>query len=179
MSMKFYKVFLFVFVVFFSTETLAEKRGLNIYGQSRSLPSKGMYGEKGNMVKLSDFQGQFVIAVFWSRYCTPCLRELRDITRFVEKTKYDGIKIVMVSLKKEWPGGFEEQRRFLKRFDAENLDIYVDEKNDLTAALGIFTSPVSVLISRDGKEIGRIRGLLKWNSQEVVEKIYQIKAEHG
>lgn len=166
-------------MIVFATEALADKRGLNIYENPRYLPSSLMYGEFGKGAKLSDFEGQFVIAIFWSRYCTPCIRELRDVARFVNKTKNDGIKVVMVSVKKEWPGGFDEQRRFLKKFDAENLDIYVDDKNNLAADLGIFTSPVAILISRQGLEIGRIRGRVNWNDDDVIEEIFRIKGQHG
>ena len=36
-----------------------------------------------------------------------------------------------------------------------------------------------VLIGREGKEIGRIRGSAEWDSQDVIEYMYKIKAEHG
>ena len=40
-------------------------------------------------------------------------------------------------------------------------------------------TPVTVLIGREGKEIGRIRGSAEWDSQDVIEYMYKIKAEHG
>ena len=60
-----------------------------------------------------------------------------------------------------------------------DLETYVDDKSDLAAAFGIFSSPVTVLVSREGKEIGRIRGSADWDSSEVIEYMYKIKAEHG
>lgn len=151
----------------------------NIYEYSRAVPQKEIIGESGNKVKLDNFEGNFVIAVFWSRYCAPCIRELKSLSRFARQTHPDGIRVVMVSPKGEWNGGFDEQRRFLRRFDADDLDIYVDEKEKLASALGIFSSPISILISRDGQEIGRIRGSVEWDKPEVVEYIYKIKAEKG
>lgn len=38
---------------------------------------------------------------------------------------------------------------------------------------------MTVLIGREGKEIGRIRGSAEWDSQDVIEYMYKIKAEHG
>lgn len=56
---------------------------------------------------------------------------------------------------------------------------YVDKKGDLSADLGIFTSPNTVLINRHGKEIGRIRGSVEWDDDEVIEYIYKIKAQNN
>ena len=49
----------------------ASEKGVNIYGAARDVPSKAVYGEAGNRVRMDDFKGDFVLAVFWSRYCVP------------------------------------------------------------------------------------------------------------
>lgn len=157
----------------------ANEKGVNIYHTPRQAPSKVIYSETGSKVKLSDFDGDFVLAVFWSRHCTPCLREIESLNAFARQTRDDGIRVIMISPKKEWQGGFSEQRRLLKKFGGNDLEMYVDDKNDMASALGIFSSPVTVLISREGKEIGRIRGSADWDSPQVIEYIYKIKAEHG
>ena len=159
--------------------TCAKDR-INIYEQPRDLPTKQIISTAtGNKVSLEDFAGNFVIAVFWSKHCTPCVRELKDLARFAAKTKNDGIRVIMISPKSEWIGGFEEQRRFMLRFEAHNLETYVDEREAMASAFGIFSSPVSIFISSDNKEIGRIRGSLDWNTSEVIEYIQKIKDENG
>lgn len=168
-----------VVLLLIAAEFVYAKNKANIYEYSRAVPQKEIIGESGGKVKLDDFRGDFVIAIFWSRYCGPCVRELKSLGRFVRQTRHDGVRVVMISPKGEWNGGFDEQRRFLRRFDAEDLEIYVDEKEKLASALGIFSSPVSVLVSREGQEIGRIRGSVEWDKPEVVEYIYKIKAEKG
>ena len=162
-----------------SAAVQAAEKGVNIYDTARSVPSKVVYGEAGNRVRMDDFKGDFVLAVFWSRYCVPCIRELESLNEYAKRTKNDGIRVILISPKEEWQGGFAEQRRFLNKHDAEALEIYVDNKSDLAAAFGIFSSPVTVLISRDGQEIGRIRGSADWDSDDVIQYIYRIKAEHG
>ncbi len=157
----------------------ANEKGINIYDTPRELPSKVIYGEHGRQTRLKDFNGDFVLAVFWSRYCVPCIRELKSLNEYVRQTKNDGIRVIMISPKKEWLGGFSEQRRLLNKYGAPDLEMYVDDKNDLAAAFGIFSSPVTVLISREGKEIGRIRGSAEWDDPEVIEYLFRVKAEHG
>ena len=161
------------------TTAAAAQPGVNIYDTPRNVPSKQVFAETGKRVKMDDFQGKFVLAVFWSRHCVPCLAEMKALQKFVDRTKNDGIKVILISPKEEWQGGFPEQKRFLARLGAPEIEPYDDNKSDLAAAFGIFSSPVTVFISRNGKEIGRIRGSARWDHPEVIEYIYKIKAEHG
>ena len=173
-----FKICLF-FVLLLNANNVWADRGANIYEYPRDLPQKEIVGETGKKFKLNDFAGDFVIAVFWSRRCVPCLREMKILNKFSQKTKNDGIRVVLISPEKEWVGGFEEQKRFLKRFGGDDFEIYVDKNGDLASAFGIFSSPVSILISRGSKEIGRIRGSIRWDKSAVVEYFYQLKAEKG
>lgn len=153
---------------------------VNIFPEPRSLPSREMfhYSDTGEAYKLSDFKGQFVVANFWSRHCTPCLRELDNLNNFSKKVADNGIKVVIISPASEWQS-LEEQQKFLQRYGASDLDFYVDKKGDLSADLGIFTSPNTVLINKSGQEIGRIRGSAEWDDDDVIEYIYKIKAQHN
>lgn len=130
----------------------ASEKGVNIYGAARDVPSKAVYGEAGNRVRMDDFKGDFVLAVFWSRYCVPCIRELESLNEFARQTKNDGIRVILISPKEEWQGGFAEQRRLLSKYGAPDLETYVDDKSDLAAAFGIFSSPVTVLIAAKAKK---------------------------
>ncbi len=173
------KVFYSLIFFMCGAHALAAEKGVNIYAYPRELPSQVVYNEYGKKIKIADFSKDFLMIVFWSRYCVPCIKELKSLNAFAAKTKNDGIKVILVSEKKEWPGGFEEQKNFLLKYGANELDFYIDDKGNLAAAFGIFSSPVTVLVSRQSKEIGRIRGSADWDEDDVIEYIYQIKAEHG
>ncbi len=172
------KILITAVALLVATGVCAKERA-NIYARARNVPNKELFDENGSKIKLNDFEGDFVIAIFWSRYCAPCVRELKSLSKFVEKTRNDGVRVIMISPKSEWAGSFVDQRNFLHKFEADNLDAYFDEKEAVASALGIFSSPVSVLISREGKEIGRIRGSMKWDKPDNIEYIYKIKAENG
>ena len=152
---------------------------INIFDEPRDLPERRMFlhEEHGKSFGLDDFKGKFVIAIFWSRYCVPCLQELEKLSTFQEKTKDTNIKVVLISPASDWASE-AEQKRFLTQFNAGDLEYYVDRKGDLSADLGIFTSPNTVLVNSKGKEIGRIRGAAQWDKDEMVDYIYNIKAKH-
>ncbi len=175
MSKKTVLTFLLAFLMSF--EVLA-KDAVNIFEFPREMPNREIISESGKKVKISDFKGDFILLVVWSRHCTPCVRELDDLNGFVNKTKDNGIRVVMLSPDKEWES-MAEQRQFLNKFKAPDLEIYNDIDGKLAEDLGIFTSPHTVLINKSGEEIGRIRGSAEWDSDDVIEYIYKIKAQHG
>lgn len=152
---------------------------VNIYDEPRELPERKMFlnEENGKSFGLDSFKGQFVIAIFWSRYCMPCIQELPKVSAFQEKVKDTNIKVVMISPASDWVSA-AEQKRFLTQFGGGDLEYYVDRKGDLSADLGIFTSPNTVMVNSEGKEIGRIRGTVEWDRDETVEYIYNVKAKH-
>ena len=169
-------VFAFLFLICFVSGVEA-KSGVNIFAYPRNVPEQVIFNRYGKSFKLNDFAGDFLIVVFWSKTCIPCLRELKDLNGFVNKTANDGIKLIMVSPEDEWVTATEQQT-VLKRYNAENLDYYVDRKSKLASAFGIFTSPHAVLINKESMEIGRIRGSVDWDDDDVISYIYKIKAQN-
>lgn len=168
----------FLLAFLFCFNATARKQGVNIFDIPRKMPEREIVAENGQKIKISDFKGDFVLLMLWSRHCTPCVKELDNINNFVNKTKNDGIRVVMLSLDKEW-ASIAEERNFLNRFKAHDVEFYNDIDGKLAEDLGVFTSPHTVLINRRGEEIGRIRGTADWDSDDVIEYIYKLKAQHG
>ena len=174
------KYFFIIYSLFFVTAWgWGGSSPVNIYDEARKLPDRKIFlhEENGKSGKIDGFNGEFIIAVFWSRHCAPCVSELEKLSKFQNKIKGNNIRLIMVSPAGEWVSG-AEQKRFLKRFKADDLEYYVDRKGDLSADLGIFTSPNTVLINSKGQEIGRIRGAAEWDNDKMVDYIYNIKAKH-
>jgi len=83
----------------------------------------------------------------------------------------------MVSPHEDW--SFEnEQQTILKKYGGLNLETYTDKNSALATDFGIFSSPHTVLVNADSMEIGRIRGALDWDDEDVIEHILRIKAEN-
>lgn len=174
-----YKLFCAVaFFLVVSLSAASAEENVNIYAKPRRLPDYSLTHQSGKNFKLADFSGEFVVAVFWSRDCVPCIRELRSLNGFHKETQGTGVKLVLISPDDEW-NSTVQQKKFLRRYGAPDVDFYVDKGGRLAAALGIFTSPHTVLVNKKGEEIGRIRGSAKWDRDDVIEYIYQLKAKHG
>ena len=148
----------------------AKESAVNIFAASRDVPSRQIIHESGKKYALSDFNGQFVVAVFWSRNCGPCIKELKDLNTFYNKALSQNIRVILVSPASEWHSSVE-QRLFLKKYGAADIEFYTDKKGNLAADFGIFTSPHTVLIDENSQEIGRIRGKAKWADKRMLAYI--------
>ncbi len=166
------------FMVLLSVASVYAKDNVNIYEKPRKAPAQAVIHESGKNYRLSDFKGEFVVAIFWSRDCGPCIGELKSLNGFYNATKGKGVRLLLISPNEQW-SSIAEQKRFLKRYGAPDVDFYVDEKGMVASDLGIFTSPHTVLINEKGEEIGRIRGSAKWDRDDVIEYIYQLKEKYG
>ncbi|MDD4556130.1 MAG: TlpA disulfide reductase family protein [Alphaproteobacteria bacterium] len=172
------KSFLILFLlVFFSHKNLSAQEAVNIFPRSREVPKEVIYHESGKRYRLNEFKGNFVLLVFWSKKCAVCLKEFDDLNNFSNIVKNNGIKVVLVSPSTEWHS-FGQTRRFMDRFGANDLDVYWDENGNLASALGVFSTPHNVLINKEGREIGRIRGGADWDKQEIIDYIYELKAKY-
>ncbi len=154
------------------------KDAVNIYSKPRQVPIHKIIHESGKSYLLSDFKGKFIVAVFWSRDCGPCIAELKSLNTFYNKTKDSTIKLLIISDNEEWKSVIE-QKRFLKRYGAPDLEFYVDEHGQVSSDLGIFTSPHTVLINTKGEEIGRIRGSADWGDEKVIKYIKNLQEKYG
>jgi hypothetical protein len=81
------------------------------------------------------------------------------------------LKIIPISID---VSGAPVVRSFYKRLGLNNLSIYVDPSKRVMDALAIIGIPTTLLIGRDGREIGRMVGPAQWDSPESVKRISEI-----
>ena len=171
---RFIKIISFVFLIVFSFQVQAKRDAVNIFAQSREAPGRQITHEDGKSYRLSDFKGQFVVAVFWSKTCGPCIKELRDLNTFYNNALPENIRLILISPSSEWTSS-TEQRLFLTKYGAPDVEFYTDKKGKLASDFGIFSSPHTVLINEKSEEIGRIRGTAKWGDKRVLDYIKNLK----
>jgi thiol-disulfide isomerase/thioredoxin len=87
------KIILTILIVLSITPVYA-KSGVNIFTYPREVPDVKIFDRHGKAVSLKEFKGNFLIVVFWSKTCIPCIREIDDINNFIRKTKGTDIKII-------------------------------------------------------------------------------------
>ena len=140
----------------------------NIHAQPRVLPTIRFADEKERAMTLQDFRGKFVLLNVWATWCTPCRKEMPTLDRLQAKLGGPDFEVVALSIDR---GGPLVVRTFYDEVEIQALRIYVDKTNDAATALGVVGIPVTLLIDREGREIGRKIGLAEWDSTEIINLI--------
>lgn len=111
----------------------------------------------GNPLKLSNFQGKYLLVDFWASWCGPCRAENPNIVAAYNEFKDKGFTILGVSLD-------ENRAKWIKAIEKDNLtwNHVSDLKgwdNEVSTAYGIRAIPYSILLDPDGVIIGKnLRG---------------------
>ena len=119
----------------------------------------------GKDVSLSDYKGKVVLVNFWATWCEPCRIEIPWLIAMQQKYGPKGFVLIGIALDEE---GKSVVAPFVakERFDVDGQKLPMSYKiligNDDAADKfgGLFGYPTSILISRDGKQIKRVTGMI-------------------
>jgi thiol-disulfide isomerase/thioredoxin len=121
----------------------------------------------GNDVSLSQYKGKVVLINFWATWCDPCRIEIPWLIEMQQKYGDKGFTILGVAMDEE---GKREVAPFVakERFNVNGQKLPMSYPillgNDAMADKfgGLLGYPTSILVSRDGKLIKRITGLISY-----------------
>lgn len=147
---------------------------LNLFEKPRYIPDLSYYSDTGEKHKLTEYKSDLLIAVLWSRLCSPCIGDMKHLQKFAHKTKNKGIKVIIISPQEEWKS-VEERRDFMEKIGAPDLESYVDKKSNFSHGMGIMITPVAVMVNKNGEEVGQISGAVKWDDDEVIDYLLNLK----
>jgi thiol-disulfide isomerase/thioredoxin len=128
----------------------------------------------GNNVSLSDYKGKVVLVNFWATWCEPCRVEIPWLIEMHRKYADKGFVILGIALDDEGKSvvaPFVAKERFDVDGKKEPMDYTILIGNDDAAEKfgGLFGYPTSILISKDGKQIKRITGII--SEDEMIKTI--------
>ena len=125
----------------------------------------------GRNLTLDHFRGTFILVNVWATWCAPCKEEMASLDHLVLLLANKNITIVPISID---ASGAPSVQSFYERLGLKNLSIYVDPAKNLMDALAITGIPTTLLIGRDGREIGRMMGPAQWDAPESIKRIVEI-----
>ena len=129
----------------------------------RLLPEIGFQDEIGKSLMLSAFHGKVVLLNIWATWCSPCRAEMPTLDRLQKRLGGDKFAVVALSIDFN---GVKAIRDFYKEVGIKNLTIYIDESGKTLDNLHIRGVPATLLIDRQGREVGRMLGPAEWDSPE-------------
>jgi thiol-disulfide isomerase/thioredoxin len=142
--------------------------GLRIHPTPRPLPVLRFADGKGTPTSLAAFRGKVVLLNVWATWCPPCRKEMPTLDRLQAALGGPGFAVVALSIDQ---GDTSTVQAFFAQTGITRLHPYVDTFGEATGSLGAGGIPLTLLIDRDGREIGRKLGPAEWDHPQMVELI--------
>jgi thiol-disulfide isomerase/thioredoxin len=136
--------------------------------EPQALPDITLADGKGGTKPLADWRGKVVLLNIWATWCHPCREEMPTLDKLQAQLGGDTFEVVAANIDK---AGGDKAKSFLQETGATHLALYTDPSSKLFIALKAVGMPTTLLIDREGREIGRLVGPAKWDSPEAVALI--------
>jgi len=141
---------------------------LRLHDRPRELPELRFTDGKGTATSLVAFRGRVVLLNVWATWCPPCREEMPTLDRLQATLGGPGFEVVALSIDQ---GGLPVVQAFFDQVRIKHLQPYLDTFGDASSSLSVGGVPLTLLIDRDGREIGRKLGPAVWDSPQMVELI--------
>ncbi|WP_035807198.1 TlpA disulfide reductase family protein [Lunatimonas lonarensis] len=136
-------------------QELDEMRALSI---GQPAPEIALPDPEGNLVKLSDLRGKYVLIDFWAGWCKPCRDENPNVVRLYNQYKDKGFEVFGVSLdrtREMWVRAIEEDG--LAWTQVSDLKYF---NSDAAATYQINAIPATYMIDPEGNILAKdLRGM--------------------
>jgi peroxiredoxin len=146
---------------------------ISILSFSQNLPNIQLKNSDGNVVDISKISnGKPVILNFWATWCSPCKRELNNISEiYPEWVEETGVTLYAISI--------DDQRtvdRVKPYINSNNWEyvVLLDTNSDLKRALGINSVPFTILIDCDGKIAWQHNNYNPGDEEELYKKLLEV-----
>jgi thiol-disulfide isomerase/thioredoxin len=131
----------------------------------KPLPDIRFQDAAAKPLELAGFRGKVVLLNLWATWCIPCRAEMPTLDRL--QAKLGGADFVVVALSIDRKG-MTAVESFYREVGIVHLGKYIDSGAEATGHLGILGLPTTLLIDREGRELGRLVGPSAWDSPEMV-----------
>lgn len=136
-----------------------------------ALPEVAFKDGTGKPHSLAEWRGRVVLINLWATWCAPCRKEMPSLDRLQAMLGGNDFEVVAISVDRK---GIEASGQFLKVTGATNLNLYVDETFKVARDLNAPGLPVSILVDRQGREVGRVTGAAEWDSDQAIALIRSV-----
>jgi len=125
-------------------------------------------------ITLEAFRGKVVLLNLWATWCAPCREEMPALDRLQQKRGSKDFAVVAVAQDR---GGRAKVETFLGQIGARHLASYLDTSMKSGRAWGAYGLPMTLLLDRQGREIGRMVGIAEWDGPDALKLIDAAIAE--
>ena len=133
------------------------------------IPDLELKDTSGNSHRLQELGGKYLLLDFWSNGCGPCIKSFPELKEISEQMK-DRIEVVSISIDTEATWKKASAKHCITWHNWNDLQ----KENGIFARFGVKAYPPYVLVSPDGrligKQVGYSKGILFKFVKETIEK---------
>jgi thiol-disulfide isomerase/thioredoxin len=149
-----------------------EVAAVNVAKSPLRVPDLAFKDADGKPVTLEQFRGRTVLLNLWATWCVPCRKEMPALDALESKMGSPDFQVVAVNIDTRDP---DKPKAFLKEIGVKRLAYYADADakvfQDLKSIGRAFGMPTTMLVDREGCEIGTIAGPAEWASEDALKLI--------
>jgi len=153
-----------------------EIAALNVATDPREAMPLAFERMDGGKTKVSDFRGKAVLLNLWATWCVPCRAEMPSLDRLEAEAGDKNFEVVAVNVD---TARLERRTAFLDGIGVKSLTRYADPSGDAFQTLRkdgkTLGLPVTLLIDKDGCEVGVVAGAVKWDSADALSVVRALK----
>ncbi len=136
------------------------------------LPDLAFQDAAGKPLTLEHWRGRTVLLNLWATWCVPCRKEMPALDALQQRLGGPDFEVVAINIDTRDP---DKPKAFLKELGVSKLTYYADPNaktfQDLKAVGRAFGMPTTLLVDRQGCELGTIAGPAEWASEDAVKLI--------
>jgi thiol-disulfide isomerase/thioredoxin len=153
-----------------------ELAALHVASEPRRAIQVAFKRDGGAKLTVADFKGRPILLNLWATWCIPCRAEMPALDRLQAAKGGPGFEVVAVNVD---TARLERRAAFLDSVGVKSLTRYADPSGDAFQtlhndgkALGL---PVTLVIDKNGCEVGAVEGGAKWDSAEAKALVETLK----
>jgi thiol-disulfide isomerase/thioredoxin len=149
-----------------------EVAAVKVANSPLKLPELAFQDTAGKPLSLANWRGRTVLLNLWATWCVPCRKEMPALDAVQQRLGSPDFEVVAVNIDTRDP---DKPKTFLKELGISKLAYYADSTaktfQDLKSVGRAFGMPTTLLIDRQGCELGSIAGPAEWASEDAVKLI--------
>jgi thiol-disulfide isomerase/thioredoxin len=146
-----------------------EIAALTIATEPKPVPELSFDTPERTKASLADFKGRTVLLNLWATWCVPCRQEMPALDRLQGILGSKDFSVVAVNIDTT---RLDRPQAFLHEIGVKNLKLYTDSTmaafQTLKQAGKVLGLPATILIGKDGCEIGTMAGPAQWDSEDAL-----------
>jgi thiol-disulfide isomerase/thioredoxin len=158
------------------TPVHGEIAALTLAPRPKPLPELAFDTAEGTKASLANFGGRTVLLNLWATWCLPCRQEMPALDRLQGMFGSKDFAVVAVNID---TARLDRPNAFLHEIGVKNLKLYTDNTaavfQTLKQAGKVLGLPTTILIGKDGCEIGTMAGPAQWDSEDALALLNAIQ----